>query len=111
MTATRAEKGLAAAAVLLAAFYAVIGLLVWAGVGDPGSYPRPAWGLVGLLAGALILLGLRANKQSPFLGAALMFVGAVPLAVLFAWGIIPAVLAGLMVLFWARARWVAGTGG
>ena len=95
------------AASVLAALYMLVGVLVSLGIGNPGDYPRLAWGIVGLLAGALILGGLWADRRSPLLGGILVAIGAVPLAVLFFWAIIPLVLVLMMVLFWGRARWIA----
>ena len=106
MDASSTQKAFAGVAALLAAFYAVVGVLVLLGIGNPGEYPRLAWAIVGLAAGAMIVAGLLASRRSPLLGDILVFVGAVPLAVLFFWAIIPIILLVLMVLLRARARWI-----
>ena len=107
MDSSSTQKAFAGVAALLAALYAVVGVLVWLGIGNPGEYPRFAWAIVGLLAGGMIVVGLLANRRSPLLGDILVFVGAVPLAVLFVWAIVPVIVVLLMVLLRGRARWIA----
>ena len=107
MDSPSTQNAFTGVAALLAALYMVVGVLVWVGIGNPGDYPRFAWAIVGLSAGAMIVVGLLANRRSPLLGDILVFVGAVPLAVLFLWAIVPVILVALMVLLRGRARWIA----
>ena len=101
------QKAFMGVAALLAALYVAVGALVWVGMGNPGDYPRFALGIVGLSAGAMILVGLWVGRRSPLLGVTLVAVGAVPLAILFFWAIVPLILLLLIVLFWSKARWLA----
>ena len=107
MASSWTENLFTGAASLLAALYAVVGVLVWLGIGNPGDYPRFVWAIAGLSAGVMIAAGLFANKRSPLLGDVLVFVGAVPVALLFFWAVVPLLLVLLMVALRARARWIA----
>ncbi|UCG76027.1 MAG: hypothetical protein JSV95_01565 [Gemmatimonadota bacterium] len=109
--ASKSERAFSAVALLLAVLYMAAGLSVWLGVGNPNEYARSVWGLLGLAAGVCILLGVWIRGRSPIAGAMLVFGGAVPLAVVFAWTLLPPVLSLFLVMLWARSRWVAGRAG
>ncbi|MEJ2341388.1 MAG: hypothetical protein P8Y10_04190 [Gemmatimonadales bacterium] len=101
---SKSQRAFSAVALLLAVLYIAAGLSVWLGVWNPNEFARSLWGLGGLLAGVLILLGVWVQESSPVVGALLAFGGALPLAILFAWTLLPPVLTFLMILLWARAR-------
>ena len=94
-------RGLAA---FLAVTTIVVGVSAWLGADIPGGYPRSAAGIVGVSAGACMLVGVWAFSRLPLVGALLILPVAVPLAVLLAWAAVPPVVVLLMLLSWARAR-------
>ncbi len=100
----RVFRGLAG---FLAVTAMVVGISAWLGADLPGHYPGPTAGIAGLSAGACILVGVWAFSRSPLVGALLILPVAVPLAVLLAWAAVPPVVVLLMLLSWARTRWVA----
>ena len=104
---TKADRTFAAVAMFLAVLYISAGLSVWLGFWNPNEYARSVWGLVGLAAGVFIILGVWIRERSPVLGAMLVFGGTIPLAVGFAWTLLPPVLAAFLVLVWGRSRFVA----
>jgi hypothetical protein len=104
---SKADRTFAAVAMLLAVLYISAGLSVWLGFWNPNEYARSVWGLVGLAAGVFIVLGVWIRGRSPVLGAMLVFGGTIPLAVAFAWTLLPPVLAAFLVLVWGRSRFVA----
>ena len=61
--------------------------------------PRFAWGIVGILAGALILVGLAVGRRFTLLGDAFVIVGAFPLAAILVWTIFLPVLWLLLAMF------------
>jgi hypothetical protein len=84
----------------------VVGVSAWLGADIPGGYPRSAAGIVGVSAGACMLVGVWAFSRIPLVGALLILPVAVPLAVLLAWAAVPPVVVLLMLLSWGRARWM-----
>lgn len=101
---SKSQRGFTAVALLLAVLYMAAGLSVWLGVWNPNEFARSLWGLWGLLAGVLILLGVWMQESSPLAAGLLVTAGAVPVAVVFSWTLLPPVLTLLMLLLWARAR-------
>ena len=104
---SKADRTFAAVAMFLAVLYISAGLSVWLGFWNPNEYARSSWGMVGLAAGVFIVLGVWVRERAPVLGAMLVFGGTIPLAVAFAWTLIPPVLAAFLVLVWGRSRFVA----
>lgn len=100
----RVFRGLAG---FLAVTTMVVGISAWLGADVPGDYPRPATGIVGLSAGACMLIGVWAFGRSPLVGALLILPLAVPMAVLLAWATVPPIVVMVMFLSWVRTRWVA----
>lgn len=103
---SKSQRAFTAVALLLAVLYMAAGLSVWLGVWNPNEFARSLWGLGGLLAGVLIVLGVWMQESSPLVAAFLVFAGAVPVAVVFAWTLLPPVLTFFMIMLWARARGV-----
>lgn len=103
---SKSQRAFSAVALLLAVLYMAAGLAVWLGIWNPNEFARSLWGLGGLLAGVLILLGVWMQESSPLVGALFVFAGAVPVAVVFSWTLLPPVLTLFMLMLWARARWV-----
>ncbi len=93
------SMGFILAGVLLAAIYMIGGVSVSLGWANNGDIPRFWWAFIGLLPGAMILVGLWASMRSPLLGGILITVGAVPLAIMFYWTIILPLLAMTVVIF------------
>jgi hypothetical protein len=104
---SKPDRTFAAVAMLLGVLYTSAGLSVWLGFWNPNVNARSVWGLVGLAAGVMIFLGVWIRARSPLMGAMLVFGGAIPLAVVFAWTLLPPVLAAFLVLVWGRSRFVA----
>ena len=105
---SKSERAFSAVALFLAVLYMAAGVSVWLGAWNPNEYARSLWGLAGILAGLVMVLGVWTNQKSPIAGALLVFAAAVPIAVVFAWTLLPPVLTAFLVMVWARARWVAG---
>jgi hypothetical protein len=103
---SKSQRAFTAVALLLAVLYMAAGLSVWLGIWNPNEFARSLWGLGGLLAGVLILFGVWMQESSPLVGALFVFAGAMPVAVIFAWTLLPPVLTFFMLLLWARARGV-----
>jgi hypothetical protein len=103
---SKSQRAFTAVALLLAVLYMAAGLSVWLGVWNPNEFARSLWGLGGLLAGVLILLGVWMQESSPLVASLLVFGGALPIAIIFAWTLLPPVLTFFMLLLWARARGV-----
>jgi len=103
---SKSQRAFTAVALLLAVLYMAAGLSVWLGIWNPNEFARSLWGLAGLLAGVLILFGVWMQESSPLVGALFVFAGAMPVAVIFAWTLLPPVLTFFMLLLWARARGV-----
>ena len=104
---SKADRTFTAVAMFLGVLYIAAGLSVWLGLWNPNEYARSVWGLVGLAAGVMIFLGVWIRERSPVMGAMLVFAGAIPLAVVNAWTLLPPVLAAFLVLVWGRSRFVA----
>jgi hypothetical protein len=100
----RVFRGLAG---FLAVTTIVVGVSAWLGADLPVRYPGPLAGITALSAGTCILVGVWAFSRSPLVGGLFILPVAVPLAVLLAWAVVPPVVVLLMLLSWARTRWVA----
>ena len=99
-------RAFTAVALLLSVLYMAAGFSIWLGIWNPNEFARSLWGLGGLLAGVLILFGVWMQESSPLVGVLFVFAGAVPVAVIFAWTLLPPILTLFMLLLWARARGV-----
>ncbi len=98
-----AQKGLLGLAVLLAAFYATLGVYIL--FDEDTSLNAIVSAVLAVLyfaGGAMILAGLRPSKQALWLGGALLVVGALPLGLLVFWMVIPPVVAVLVSAFGVR---------
>ncbi len=103
MNGSIAQKGLLGLAVLLAAFYATLGVYIL--FDEDTSLSTIVSAVVAVLyfaGGAMILAGLRLSKQAPWLGGALLVVGALPLGLFVFWMVIPPVVAVLVTVFGVR---------
>ena len=61
--------------------------------------PRFVWGIVGVSAGAMILVGLSVGRRLPMLGDIFVVVGASPLAAILVWTIFLPALWILLAMF------------
>jgi hypothetical protein len=98
---TISRNALAIVAVLLAAWFLVLGV-----TRNFGEDSLSVWWILALIAsGVAVLAGLWLMRRSPWAGCALLALGALPLAAVTAWAIFPPVLALTAVaLAIARAR-------
>jgi di/tricarboxylate transporter len=106
------EKVLVVLGAFVAAAYVIIGIIggLWASHWEEASTSdRVIWTVLLVGGGILLFLGLRMSRRSPWLGAALISVGAVAGALPIFWTILALVLAiALVVLSIMHARRAAG---
>ncbi len=60
---SKSQRAFTAVALLLAVLYMAAGLSVWLGVWNPNEFARSPWGVGGLLAGFLIVLGVWIRRR------------------------------------------------
>ena len=72
---SKSQRAFTAVALLLAVLYMAAGLSVWLGVWNPNEFARSPWGVGGLLAGFLIVLGVWMQESSPLVAAFLVVAG------------------------------------
>lgn len=109
-------RGFFLAAIAIAVVPAVLGTMVLAGGGDPGSTAmRVILGSVSLFAGVTMAAGLVLSTRKPRLGIALVAVGAISIAVAWFWMPFITIPIGVAFIYLAyrRARntgWPSGAG-
>jgi hypothetical protein len=103
-------RGLVLAALAVAAFPLVIGILVLVGAnGEMDGTERALFGPVQIAVGAMIFAGLLLSARRPLLGTGLVAAGAITISVLWYWFVVVTIPVGVTLVATAYARGRAAT--
>lgn len=103
MSSSMAHKGFIGVAILLAGFYAFMGVGTLVGMQDYYEVARYT-GLIPLAFASTVAAGLLFHLRWRLPGQIVMMVGAFPPAVMYLWTIVTPLLAVLMVALWLCSR-------